>query len=122
MPELGTTYTEVDKGNQATFDFLPAAKKYGPETSHIAAEKVTVSGKRETDCLAILRAMKELNATWKRPVTGAQIAHKAGMTVVEVMRRMRTDLEKYGSGIVGCTNSKRFCQLTYKPLLGWWLK
>ena len=45
-----------------------------------------------------------------------------GTSFQQVMRRLRTDLEKYGSGVVGCTDKKMKCKLTRKQLLGWFIR
>lgn len=116
---LGKSYPEIKKQNQTSFNFLQAARTHDPETSHEASEQITSSGDRERHCESILAAMHRLKATQKRPVTGARIANESGMTIVQVMRRLSTDIES--SGLIS-RSPKMFCEITKALRLGWFIK
>ena len=69
-------------------NYAQAARTHDPETSHIAVEELTKSGARLTHCEKIIEAMEDLAAMGHLQSTGREIAQKAGMDYVAVMRRM----------------------------------
>ena len=113
MRALGTSMKEVESSNQSSFDFLQAARTHDPETSHEAAEKVTASGKRETDCNIVLAVLKD-----RTGLTTKEIAQRCSLTYHQVARRM-IDLEHSNLIFRG---APKMCSIGAVSVLSWWVK
>lgn len=117
--KLGKSYQQIESDTQESFNFT--SRTLDPPSSFEAAEDITASGKREKHKLMILSAMCDLHATKEKPVTGLQIAQAAGMTVVEVMRRLRVDLA-YRDRVKSTDHEEKMrCPINGKRKLGWYL-
>ena len=96
--------------------FPQASRSTDPESSHIAVEQITASGARLTHCEKILEAMEDLAAMGHTQSTGREIAQKAGMDYVAVMRRMN-DLLTSGKVVKGAA---RTCKTDGKTKMVVW--
>lgn len=89
----------------------PIARRRDPETSKLAARRVTQSGERAS------QQQRILNLVNQRPGhTSAEIAHFLGMDRHIPARRL-SELERQGLLRRG---GKRDCQQTLNPSLTWW--
>ncbi len=81
-----------DTTSQLIIDFSPATRISHPETSRIAEENITKSGRRKTHCLIILNALRRHNGS-----TSAELAEYLNgiLTHPQVWRR-RKDLMDNG--------------------------
>ena len=61
----------------------PIAANADPETSHLAAKQITVSGRRESQLLEVLALVKKYPLS-----TSAELAHKSGADRHMVARRL----------------------------------
>ena len=115
---LGKTYQQIENSTQESFNFMPAARQRDPEPSHVAAEKITESGARQTHCERILQAVRDLAKEGWKGVTGKEIAAKCGLDFVAVMRRLN-DLRNSGELVKG---AERVCRVDGKTsLTTWWM-
>lgn len=111
--ELGKTYKQIEADTQESFNFSPAARAKDPETSHIAAEKITESGKRVAACNIILAVLQE-----KDGLTSKEISARCDLDRHQCGRRM-VDLEQ--SNLIR-RGEKRFCTVDGGQALEWWIK
>ena len=96
---------------QPAFDFtVPAARTTDPDTSHEAAARHSASGARGTNAERVLQSMVR-----GYPETFREIALRAGMDCVEVMRRLN-DLRCAGLVEVG---PKRECRIARTRMQTW---
>ena len=97
-------------GQLAFLFSVPAARTTDPDTSHEAAARHSASGARGTNAERVLQSMVR-----GYPETFREIALRAGMDCVEVMRRLN-DLRR--SGLVGI-DGKRKCRITGTRMQTW---
>ncbi len=78
----------TDTPNQMTMDFSPGTRKSHPDTSRIAEDNITKSGRRAAHCDIILGALSIYNGS-----TSAELAEhlKGTLTHAQIWRR-RKDL------------------------------
>jgi len=89
----------------------PAARTNDPITSHLAAEKVTSSGKRHTNMLAVI------DAVCMHPgLTSAELAQYTPLDRYEVARRL-PEAERTHAVVKG---EKRQCTMTGNTATTWW--
>jgi len=89
----------------------PAARTNDPITSHVAAEKVTGSGLRHTNMLAVIDAVRAHPG-----LTSAELAQYTQIERHEVARRL-PEAARAHAVVKG---DKRQCSLTGNLALTWW--
>jgi hypothetical protein len=90
----------------------PIARKTDPDSSHLAAEEVTVSGRRDAQKEIVLVAVKKYIGA-----TSAELAAHYGFDRYMVARRL-PDLEKDGDVAKG--QELRVCQISGRKAVTWW--
>ncbi len=101
-----------DIAGQAVLDFSTATRKSHPETSRIAEENVTKSGKRAGHCRIVLNALRQHNGS-----TSAELAQYTLLTKEQVHKRMNDLVENEYIKRGG----KRICSVKGTLCCTWWI-
>ena len=112
---IGSTHSSkmFDSTGQLVLDFSTATRTSHPNTSRIAEELLTKSGKRNRHCQIIYAALKKYNGS-----TSAELARHTNLTKEQVHKRMH-DLEEHKYIKRG---NKRICKVKGSLCLTWWLE
>ena len=98
---------------QSVMDFSSATRNSHPETSRIAEDKITKSGKRQRHCWIILNALREHNGS-----TSAELAQYISLTKEQTHKRMHDLVENEYIRRAG----KRICSVKGTPCCSWWIR
>jgi len=88
----------------------PAARNSDPETSHLAAEEITKSGKRKAQQQKVLNAVKKFPNR-----TSAEIANRSKLDRYAVARRLP---ELATAGLVKRGNARQ-CRINHRQAIVW---
>ena len=97
---------------QIVMDFSPATRISHPQTSAIAEENITESGRRQRHCDIILKALRRHNGS-----TSAELSLFVPLTKEQVHKRMN-DLAEHDHIKRG---EKRICNVKDSLCLTWWI-
>ena len=105
-----------DITGQFVIDFSPATRVSHPDTSRIAEERITKSGRRQSHCSMILNCLREHNGA-----TSAELAQYIPLTKEQVHKRMHDLVEnKY---IKRCDKGEeRICSVKRSFCCTWWIR
>lgn len=81
-----------DSTGQRVMDFSPATRISHPETSRIAEEKITKSGKRQTHCQIILNTLRQHNGSTTKELAATKELQGV-LTHAQIWRRMNDLVE-----------------------------
>jgi predicted HTH transcriptional regulator len=106
-------YEMSDATSQLVIDFSPATRKSHPETSQIAEENITSSGKRQRHCQIILTALRQHNGS-----TSAELAQYTPLLNKEQVHKRMHDLVENEYIKRG---DKRICNVKGSLCCTWWI-
>lgn len=95
----------------------PAARRYDPETSHMAAAEVTRSGKRHTHIRMLADVLEIHSGRTSAELAVIVAAKHPELDRHEVARRLAD-----GKGVVFMQGPKRLCSKTNRMCVTWFLK
>ena len=102
----------TDYPGQSVIDFSRATRTSHPQTSHIAEENITKSGKRRKHCEIILNALRRNNGS-----TSAELAQYIELTKEQVHKRMHDLVENE----YVIRRDKRICEVKGSLCSVWWI-
>jgi len=97
---------------QFIIDFSPTTRVSHPETSHIAEEKITKTGRRARHCWIILNALRRHNGS-----TSAELAQFTPLTKEQCHKRMHDLVENEYIR----RGKKRICSVKGTLCCTWWI-
>ena len=100
----------TDYPGQAVMNFSPATRTSHPETSKIAEENITKSGKRKTHCDKVLKLLRQNNGSTTKELAAVE-GNK--LTHAQIWRRMNDLVE---NGFI-----KRNERITREGHCTWWI-
>jgi CRP-like cAMP-binding protein len=98
---------------QLRFEFKPAYRRTDPATSRLAAERITISGRRKTQAQAVLDAVRNHPG-----LTAVELANASGIERYAVSRRL-PELESNGLIVRG---PARMCSIRNAMMTTWFFK